>query len=523
MLYEVNIMTYTKRNTAARLLAVLLAIVMIGGVFAVSAQAADASNVKQYDYYTCIGDSIAAGYGPYDRSVRGFVTVPKAYHGLVASATGADFQSLSHVGMRTVEARWLLDDDYSASPEAESLRAMYFNGMSDYLFWMDSRKSASDPGDDRYQVSDAIRNELKDYYGAFGLKNFYRDHLKKSDLITVGLGLNDVFLYAMKQTAAELDDPGMNLFLEVEEYIRYMSIGYNAFLTNWTPLINAIKAISPNATLVVVGMYNPFKEVRLTNTSWAKVGQMADMIVNGMNNYLQQQADALGYKYADVMQTEICDTVPFTDETFFDKIVADCHPTEAGHVYMMNQILAQLPERGGFPFNDVKTTDWFYDDVVYCWQNGLMDGMTNTTFQPQGTTTRAQFATVLYRMANTPDVTGKSCPFTDVKPGSWYEKAVIWCYNAGVINGVTDTTFVPDASVTREQMVSMLFRYSGDSAPTGSLQFTDAARVSPYAVPAVIWAVQNGIVDGMSDGSFSPKGEATRGQLAKILHKYATR
>ena len=516
-------MTATKKKIASRALALLLAFVMLGGLLAISAQAADASNVKQYNYYVCLGDSIAAGYGPYAREVRGFVTVPQAYHGLVAHDTGAGFQSLSAVGMRTVEARWLLDDEYSASDEAASYNAMYFNGMSDYLFWMASRKSVDDPGDDRYQVLEPIKEELKDYYGDFGLKYFYRDNIAKADLMTVGLGLNDVFLYAMKMTAARLDDPSMNLVTEVATFLTFMNSGYNEFMKNWVPLINAIKRINPNITLVVVGMYNPFSKVKLTDASWANVGRIADTMVASMNNYLKQQADTLGYKYADVTQTEICDTVPFTDPTFFDRIVADCHPTEAGHRYMRDQILAQLPEKGGFPFTDVQPSQWFYNDVYYCWENGIMNGMTPATFQPQGTTTRAQFVTVLYRMANKPDVTGMTCPFTDVKKGSWYEDAVVWAYNKGVINGTTPTTFSPNASVTREQLVTMLFRYSGAAEPAGTLdQFSDAARISPYAVPAVIWAVQNGIVSGMGDGTFNPKGDATRAQLAKILHMYLT-
>lgn len=522
-------MSYTKRKFASRMLAMLLTVVLLGGILLVSAQAADRTNVKQYDYYVCMGDSIAAGYGPYAKQVRGFETVPVAYHGLVADATGADFQSLANVGMRTVEARWLLDDTYSASPEAEKLNAMYFNGMSSYLYWMAERTGPTDMGDcEKWGISDAIRDELKDYYGEFGLKYFYRDNIRKADLITVGLGLNDVFLYAMKRTAARLDDPNMNLVTEVATFLAYMNEGYQGFMENWAPMINAIKAINPDITIVVVGLYNPFGKVKLTDASWLTVGKAADVMVAGMNAYMQQQADVLGYKYADVTATEICDTVPFTDPTFFDEIVKDCHPTLAGHLYMMEQILAQLPERGSdepvptrFPFKDVTTANWFYNDVYYCWENGLMNGMSADTFAPQGTTTRAQFATVLYRMAGSPDVTGMTTPFTDVKAGSWYENAVIWGYSNGVINGTSATTFSPDASVTREQMVTMLFRYSGAAEPTGTLdQFTDANRISAYAVPAVIWAVQNNIVSGMGDGTFNPKGPATRAQLAKILHMY---
>ena len=525
-------MTAIKHRSAARLLALLLAFVMLGGLFAMSAQAANASNVKQYDYYVCIGDSIAAGYGPYANWVRGFETVPVAYHGLVANATGAEFQSLANVGMRTVEARWLLDDEYSASQEAQNLNAMYFNGMSNYLYWMSERTSAADMGDcDKWGISDAIRDELKDYYGDYGLKYFYRENIEKADLMTIGLGLNDVFLYAMKRTAARLDDPNMNLFTEVTTFLAYMAEGYKGFMDNWAPLIQAIKAINPDITIVVVGLYNPFSKVKLTDASWIHAGKVADSMVLGMNSYMQQQADVLGYKYADVMNTEICDTVPFTDPTFFDEIVKDCHPTLAGHLYMMEQILAQLPERSPddevhprFPFKDVPSTRWYYPDVYYCWENGLMTGMSADTFAPEGTTTRAQFVTVLYRMAGSPSIEGLTCPFTDVKKGSWYENAVIWGYNSGVINGTSATTFSPDASVTREQLTTMLFRYSGEAEPVGTLdQFTDASRVSAYAVPAVVWGVQNGIINGMGDGTFNPKGDATRAQLARILHMYLTR
>ena len=127
-------MTTIHRNPAVRLLALLLAVVMLGGLFVIGAQAANATNVKQYKHYVCIGDSIAAGYGSYARDVRGFEVVPEAYHSHVANATGASVASLAHTGMRTVEVRWLLDDAYSASQEAKDLRAMYFNGLHDILY-----------------------------------------------------------------------------------------------------------------------------------------------------------------------------------------------------------------------------------------------------------------------------------------------------------------------------------------------------------------------------------------------------
>ncbi len=539
-------MTNIKRAPAVRLLALLLAVVMLGGLFAMSAQAATMANVKQYHHYVCIGDSIAAGYGSYARDARGFVTVPEAYHSHVANATGATVQSLAHTGMRTVEVRWLLDDAYSASKEASDLRAMYFNGLHDILNWMEmTKKNPNDPllaryadPDSEYYIRPGTREALAPYCsaGAFGFKNFFRQNIGKADLCTVALGLNDIFLYAMKQTAAQLDDPGMNLVKEVAEFLKYMTIGETAFKNNWAPLINAIKSYNKNIDIVVVGMYNPFGKVKaFTQAELVPVGRAADLMVARLNSYMKSQASVLGYKYADVTATEIDDTVPFIDPTFFDEIVKDCHPTEAGHKYIAEQIVAQLPERGGadptpvnptptgLPFTDVAASDWFYNDVKYCYDNGLMTGMGNNRFEPYGTTTRAQFATVLYRMAGSPNVGGMSCPFSDVPANSWYRSAVIWAFNNGIVKGTSETTFTPDASITREQMVSMLYRYSGSKEVTGNLNmFSDKDRVSDYAVPAVIWAVQNKIVSGMGNGTFYPQGYATRGQLAKVLHAYKT-
>ena len=533
-------MTTIHRNPAVRLLALLLAVVMLGGLFVIGAQAANATNVKQYRHYVCIGDSIAAGYGSYARDVRGFEIVPVAYHSHVANATGATVASLSHTGMRTVEVRWLLDDAYSASDEAKNLRAMYFNGLHDVLYWMDMKKNDpynpdiaryADP-DSEYFIRPGTRATLEPYcgYGAFGFKEYFRQNIAKADLCTVALGLNDIFLYAMKQTAAELNN--LNLITEVTEFLRYMSIGQNAFQTNWAPMINAIKSYNPNIQIVVVGMYNPFGKVKaFSSAELIPIGRAADLMVASLNNYMKSQASTLGYKYADVTQTPIDDTVPFIDPTFFDEIVKDCHPTLEGHQYMANQILAQLPTRDqadpvpstGLPFYDVQADDWFLNDVAYCYNNGLMTGMSATRFAPNDTTTRAQFVTVLYRMAKSPDVSKITSTFSDVERGSWYENAVKWAQSMGVVNGTSATTFSPNDRITREQMVTMLYRYSGASAPSGSLNFTDAYRISGYARPAVLWAVQNNIVSGMPDGSFNPQGYATRAQLAKVLHMYLTK
>ncbi len=176
-----------------------------------------------------------------------------------------------------------------------------------------------------------------------------------------------------------------------------------------------------------------------------------------------------------------------------------------------------------FPFVDVtKEGNWSYDDIYYVWEHGLMNGMTPTTFEPKATTTRGMFATVLYRMAGSPEVTEaqkKACPFTDLT-ADWYQDAVVWAYDAKVVNGVSEKEFAPGQEITREQLVAMLYRFSGAKDGGDLSKITDAGTISEYAKPAVGWAVANGIVAGFPDGSFQPQGNATREQMAAIIARF---
>ena len=172
-----------------------------------------------------------------------------------------------------------------------------------------------------------------------------------------------------------------------------------------------------------------------------------------------------------------------------------------------------------FPFEDVKDSDWFYDHVKYCYDNGLMNGKTATKFDPKANTTRAEFATVLWRLAGEQAPTG-SCPFTDCQ-NHWAKDAITWAYENGVVTGVSDTAFDPNANVTREQMVAMLYRYMHNPAVSGDLSaFKDAGSVSAYAVDAFTWAVENGIVTGRTADTLAPKGQASRAELATVLHRF---
>ena len=175
------------------------------------------------------------------------------------------------------------------------------------------------------------------------------------------------------------------------------------------------------------------------------------------------------------------------------------------------------------PFTDVAEGDWFYDAVRYAYENGLMDGVGGDRFAPNSATTRAQLVTILYRLEGEPAVSG-DLPFTDVESGTWYTNAVLWAAQNGIVNGVSNTEFAPGDDLTRQQLVTILYRYAEakgyDVSASADLSgYPDADQVQDYAQPAMAWAVAEGIVEGM-DGNLNPAGNASRAQIATILMRF---
>ncbi len=178
--------------------------------------------------------------------------------------------------------------------------------------------------------------------------------------------------------------------------------------------------------------------------------------------------------------------------------------------------------QGDIPFADVSDKDWFYDYVAYAYRNELMQGTSETKFDPQGTATRAMVVTVLYRLYGNQEI--GEMPFSDVAAGKWYYNAVAWAYKNNIVVGYPDGTFRPDENVTREQMVTFIYRYvaycGGETLQRSNLNiFADRRLVSDYAEPAIKWAVAAGLLDGRSETMLAPSGETTRGELAAFLKK----
>ena len=192
----------------------------------------------------------------------------------------------------------------------------------------------------------------------------------------------------------------------------------------------------------------------------------------------------------------------------------------AGHKFEGGIQCTVCGEYVPFPFVDVPEDMWCRSEVDYVWKHGLMQGVTTTTFEPNSGMTRAQFVTVLYRMAGCPDITGLTEPFVDVDENYWAYNAIVWAYNKGVIKGYTATTFQPKDVITRAQVVTMLYRNEGEPDGTAPLNFVDNASIAEPYREAVAWAVKNNIVQGYEDGTFRPNMTATRAHMAVLIARF---
>ena len=172
------------------------------------------------------------------------------------------------------------------------------------------------------------------------------------------------------------------------------------------------------------------------------------------------------------------------------------------------------------PFTDVSEDAYYFDAVLWAVDEGITKGTSETTFSPDASCTRAQMATFLWRAAGSPDPVGSTNPFTDVSADAYYAKAVQWAVEQGITNGTSETTFSPDADCTRAQMATFLWRNAGSPAPAGdSNPFADVSADAYYA-EAVQWAVEQGITNGTSETTFSPDADCTRGQMVTFLYRF---
>ncbi len=228
------------------------------------------------------------------------------------------------------------------------------------------------------------------------------------------------------------------------------------------------------------------------------------------DSYVDSYADALGHSYGDwvVLRQETC-----TEDGERAHVCEQCGHSEK------EAIAACCPSEA---FTDLSNTAWYHEGVCYALRNGIMNGMGDRIFAPNEAMTRAQLVQTLYRIAGSPDVTDMEQHFTDVADDSWYAEAVIWVVNNKVVQGVSETSFAPDAQITREQLATILYRYAGEQKVEEDhlKDFKDVSTISAYAVDAMNWAVASGLIQGVGENRLAPAETATRAQVATILMRF---
>ena len=212
----------------------------------------------------------------------------------------------------------------------------------------------------------------------------------------------------------------------------------------------------------------------------------------------------------------------YTERSLMNK-VSGVYLTKDMTVYAGRRV-NENPNTGANPFTDVSEKDWFYGDVMFVYENGLMLGTSKTLFSPHGTATRGMMATILWRMEGSPAPKGKNS-FTDVEAGKWYADAITWTAENGIFAGYGKDKFGPDDPITREQLAAIFYRYADykgyDLTVKGNLdKFKDADKITDYAKTAMQWAVGSSLVKGKSGNLLDPQGTATRAEIAAMLHRF---
>ena len=494
-------MTHSKRLTA-----LFLSMLLLFSLLSVSVSAAG-TGARPYRQYTVLGDSIPAGYGPYNYEYKGYARIAVSYPALVADQVAEDMIPLARTGFRTVELRYMLEEDYEGD---------------DYLFRIG-----------KTSVEDVYRHRPE-----------YRPAIQGSDLITLEIGSNDILNYGMVRaidaskntevtnrvreileetgnygqalsTLLSLSGTAESLTGIVTGFVQGMWEGYRNFTENWDCIMEDIYAINPDVTLVAVGMYNPLKTTKLTDASLITIGRAFDLISAAMNSYMKQGSPySSRYLFADVSGTEIYDLPAFTNGMFMDMLLGMVHPTINGHRTMANRILEILPaDTVAYENLPVTFREPGYLNTEE--HTPYVSGYTDGTFRPGKSATRAEVASMISGLLKDRLDEASSPDFSDIA-GHWGEAQIRAVTALGIMKGYPDGSFRPDASVTRGEVAAIAASlFDGNTADASP--FSDIR--GHWAQAAIDKARALGLIAGYADGTFRPDQKVTRAQLVAILNE----
>ena len=304
------------------------------------------------------------------------------------------------------------------------------------------------------------------------------------------------------------------------------------YLMNLPRAIKSIRAINPDAPILVVGLYNPLAGVNLNVLGNVMSGDMLNDVVSIADEYAIEYSEMFDNTHyvpvhgvtTDVAGTEY-DLITFMSEyrTTPDML----EPSEEGHAYIASQLLAAMKEldKGNEapapvanPFVDVAEKDYFYEPVLWAVENGITGGLDATHFGPGNACTRGQVVTFLWRAYGSPEPKSTSHPFTDINENQYFYKAVLWAVENGITSGLNATTFGPGNACTRGQIATFLWRANGSPEPQSSANPFSDVNAGPF-YKAILWAVEEGVTGGYTDGTFRPGNVCTRGNIVTFLFR----
>lgn len=409
------------------------------------------------------------------------------------------------------------------------------------------------------ETARSLLEKLKGTQGTAGSAQAVEEALSGAGLITITVGGNDLMdaLYGfltdqynegkeqerqitVEQLMEALQNPSGNLFF-LYSIISYLddfdgsaaeTEALDAYAADLSGILTVIREKNASAKIIVINQYNPYSHISDGGTGIVEAFEKGVIKLNEKTEMVCESQDVVMADIYTEFRTAggaLCNAY-FNGVQDFD---LDFHPNQAGHDAIADVLCGLLKDWSQgqqgetLPFADVQETDWFYDAVDYVFRNELMNGTSPDTFTPGGTTSRGMIVTVLWRMENQPQA-GSGAQFEDTPEDAYYAEAVRWAAEEEIVGGYGDGRFGPDDAVTREQLTAILYRYAqyreydvtadGDS---GIRSCADFDRISGYAVAAMEWAWDEGIVQGTGDGStLAPQGTATRAQTAAMLMRF---
>lgn len=408
-----------------------------------STESADAKKYYDYGTYVLLGDSVASGHNDLVYVDSEFKRVENSYGAYVADALGVNYVPMACPGFRTIDIRYMLEDDYPGD---------------DYLF-----HDSHDP--------EVMKTRIPEY----------RRAISQAGLITLGVGGNDFGTYLTWVIADILEKEGtcskyvkalrdllkengivndkLDKIVELAKITdampelirvlpRALKYGLENFFENWNHVIEDIYALNPDVQLLVIGMFDTSvkSDDGATDTEESKDDSqsinLGQMVVDIANKPMKEGAEKYGYIFVDTTGTT-CDTY---------------HPNAAGHRHIADRILDALPD-ANFPFTDVASDSEYYDAIEFMYRKGYMAGTSETQFSPDSALTKSALVQALYGMAGSPEVNTENISFADLDSSDPAFKAAVWAVGNGIVKA-SDGKFEPDSEVSIADFGLTMIRFS---------------------------------------------------------------